>query len=116
MLPGQIENWNFIIDFNHMRVTDLPLSIIKTILRTLQTNFIGRLHRMYLINVTKTISFFWNIIKTFLEETTTYKISLFNNNLLENFYSYTNKCQTENCLGGDCPDLDENFWYRLLFN
>ena len=27
MLPGQIENWNYVIDFNHMGVTELPTSV-----------------------------------------------------------------------------------------
>lgn len=27
MLPGQIENWNYIIDFGHMGASDLPLSV-----------------------------------------------------------------------------------------
>jgi len=28
MLPGQIENWVFIIDLNKTGLTDLPLSVI----------------------------------------------------------------------------------------
>lgn len=127
MLPGQIENWNYIIDFGHMGVSDLPIQVfqknfrfffftkilkkaLKSVLGILQNNFIGRLYRMYLINVTKTISFFWNIIKSFLEETTTYKISLITGNVPENLYVYTNKDQTEKRIGGNCPDLTENFW------
>jgi len=27
MLPGQIENWNYIIDFGHMGISDLPLQV-----------------------------------------------------------------------------------------
>ena len=27
MLPGQIENWNYIIDFGHMGVSDLPIQV-----------------------------------------------------------------------------------------
>jgi len=68
---------------------------------------------MYLINVTRTIGFFWNIIKSFLEETTTYKISLITNNIPENLYLYTDKDQTEKRIGGNCPDLRENYWFFL---
>ena len=78
----------------------------------LQNNFIGRLYRMYLINVTRMISFFWSAIKTFLEETTTYKISLITNNMPENLYQYTRKDQIEKKYGGSCPDLTENFWFQ----
>lgn len=84
---------------------------MKSVLGILQNNFIGRLYRMYLINVTKTISFFWGVIKTFLEETTTYKISLITNNVPENLYLYTNKNQTEKRIGGNCANLTDNFWY-----
>lgn len=28
MLPGQIENWNFIVDLNSLGVSSLPLSVI----------------------------------------------------------------------------------------
>jgi len=36
MLPGQIENWNFIIDFNQMGMGDLPLSVLIFLLLSIR--------------------------------------------------------------------------------
>ena len=69
-LPGQIENWVYIIDFNNAGLTDLPLTSFKKIIQYLTNHYKSRLFRLYCVNCPGSISVPWKAIKIFLEKDT----------------------------------------------
>jgi len=74
MLPGQVENWVFIVDLKGMGLTSLPLGALKKMLGFLSHSYRGRLKTLYILNTPTSIWIPWNIAKGFLEENTIKKI------------------------------------------
>lgn len=111
MLPGQVEAWNFIIDLNNTSLSDIPASLLKSILKSLQNNFTSRLHRMYILNAPKSFSIIWTIAKLVLDDCTTFKISIIGGgHIPEGLFKETNKKQVEKRFGGEAQNNDNNFW------
>lgn len=94
-LPGQIENWNFIMDFNKEGITDLPLNAFKKIVQYLASHYKSRLHRLYCVNVPGSITVPWSAVKIFLEDDTVLKISFIKSNVPTDLYSHANPYQVE---------------------
>ena len=94
-LPGQIENWNFIMDFKKEGITDLPLNAFKKIVQYLASHYKSRLHRLYCVNVPGSITVPWSAVKIFLEDDTVLKISFIKSNVPTDLYSHANPYQVE---------------------
>jgi hypothetical protein len=78
MLPGQIESWVFIMDFNNSGISDLPISLFKKIITYMSDNYKFHLYRLFVVNCTKAITVPWGVIKIILEEDTVMKINFVN--------------------------------------
>ncbi len=64
LIPGQVENWNIICDVRDSSVLFLPKDL-KQMIDTLTRNFAGRLHSMYIINVSFFVWTIWNALKIY---------------------------------------------------
>jgi len=113
LLPGQIENWIFILDLNGMGLSTLPLNPLKKLLGYLQHNYRGRLYVMYIVNTPSTIYIPWKIAKKFIEESTVNKIFFHKKQTPDPLYAHTNKDQVEQKYGGTAPNIDK-FWPPIL--
>ena len=102
-LPGQIENWNVILDVNGLGVTNFPYDDLKKALGFMQNNFRGRLYKCYIVNAPFTFNMIWQVGKAFLEGTTAMKISLTGKDSDKNMWLHTNQNQIEIIYGG-CAD------------
>ena len=84
--------------------------MLKTAIEYMQNNFQSRLFNMYLLNAPKTIYISWKLVKGFIDELTVQKIKIFNTGVVEEMFTHVNKSQLEKKYGGDCPNLESNFW------
>jgi hypothetical protein len=108
-LPGQIENWVFIMDLNGVGLSSLPLSAIKKLMGFLQVNFRGALYALYVVNTPSSIYLPWKMIKAFLEEQTVKKINFYDKSVPELLFTHSNREQVEVKFGGTARDRDI-FW------
>jgi len=109
MIPGQIENWIFIMDLKGMGVTSLPVNAMKKVLGFLQHNYRGRLKSLYVVNTPGSIYIPWQMIKGFLEEHTVRKIQFFKKDIPEPLFEHANREQVEQKFGGTAKNLTA-FW------
>jgi hypothetical protein len=82
-LPGQVENWVFIMDFKNSGISDLPLKSFKNIISYMSAHYKFRLYRLYVVNCTKGITVPWKGVSVFLEDDTVKKINFTNDSVPE---------------------------------
>jgi len=108
-LPGQVENWVFIMDLNRMGLGSLSLGPMKKLMEFLQHNYRGSLFAMYVINTPGSIFLPWRIVKGFLEEATVKKINFFDKGVPEPLFTHAHREQVEKRFGGSAPDVN-TYW------
>ena len=116
LVPSKVENWNIIVDFSSLSMTDIPYS-----LRDIFTAFKGiyrcRLYKIYLINMSFVFNMIWNIVKMIMGPTLEAKAC----NVSENGGSYDllfqniNRSQVEKKYGGTAEDLKPGEYYPFKF-
>lgn len=116
MVPGHIENWIIITDLNQQSLGSLPISELKTIIKTLQDNFRCRMIVNYIVNAPRSLRFIWTVIKGFIETHTVNKIRILREGkpaeMNQNFAPH----QYEDKYGGTSPNLTTQFWPPTLPN
>ena len=113
MLPGHIENWIIITDLCGQSLHSLPLSQLKTIIKTLQDNFRCRMIVNYVVNAPKTLKFMWGMIKNFVEAHTVNKIRILREGRPGEMRSHFARHQYEEKYGGTAPNAI-SFWPPAL--
>lgn len=76
LIPGQVENWISIIDCGYTGLTSFVTSVRKP-MSMLSDKFRSRMLACYVVQIPMSLSFFWGIVKTFLEEETIRKFNFF---------------------------------------
>jgi len=109
MLPGQVENWIFIIDLKTLKVSKSATGTMKQVLASLQENYTNRLFSLYMVNAPASVSLPWKMIKKFLDEDTVSKISFCKQSVPETLFLHTHRGQVEQKYGGTAPNLRQ-FW------
>ena len=109
MIPGQIENWIVITDLGSKGLTQLPISEVKSIVKTLQDNFRCRMIVNYVVNAPSSLYFLWGIVKKFIEEHTIKKIRINKETVPEEMKSHFARSQYEEKYGGSAPNATV-FW------
>jgi len=64
-IPGQVENWNLIIDLNNVSVYSLPNELTE-ILQVIQKNYKYRLHKIYILNLNFMTNMLWKMVKSII--------------------------------------------------
>lgn len=105
-IPGQIENWVMIINFEGSSVFNIP-DIVKKIIKTLSENFLSRLYKCYVYGMSLFINFMFKIICTFLEEVTVQKINIINKDNMNKIYENIRQDNLEEKFGGTAPNMQE---------
>lgn len=117
LIPGQIETWVVIVDLGGNQFSAntgsvyLFIQIMKDLIKFMQSNFKSRLNNMYMVRIPKSINFVWNLMKSFLDEVTTQKIKLIENDIPIELFTHTNSSQIEKKYGGSSQNLDKEFWF-----
>ena len=109
MIPGQIENWVVITDLGSKGLTQLPISEIKSIVKTLQDNFRCRMIVNYLVNAPTSLYFLWGVVKKFIEEHTIKKIRICKESAPGELKKHFAGGQYEEKYGGTAPNA-KVFW------
>ena len=58
-IPGQIENWNLIIDFAKLGITKVPKDDMKHMLKVLNCNMRCKGKRVFILNTTSLFNVIW---------------------------------------------------------
>ncbi|KAM3129449.1 hypothetical protein pb186bvf_018441 [Paramecium bursaria] len=114
MIPGKIENWVIIIDFNGQGIMSLHINALKQMMANLQNNFRSRLYKMFLLNTTMMFKVTWNLISPFLDEITKQKINFVKGDLTGLFQTVNQK-QIEQKYGGLYPNR-QLYWPPSIDN
>jgi hypothetical protein len=116
LIPGQVENWNIICDVRDSSVLFLPKDL-KQMIDTLTRNFAGRLHSMYIINVSFFVWTIWNALKILLDPITISKIKLYSpNEVSSELFIYINRKQVEKRFGGLAEDINNDYFPPIFPN
>ena len=107
LIPGQIENWIMILNFEGTSPLNLP-DAVKKIIKTLSENFLSRLYKCYVIGMSLVIRFLYQIICNFLEEITIQKINVLDKKNNNKLFEIIRKDNIERKFGGTAPDIIEN--------
>ena len=75
LIPGQVENWDVIIDCKDVYITSIPAEI-QGIISELQNNYPCRLFILYLVNLSGNLDFLWSSIKPLINGITGKKMKL----------------------------------------
>ncbi|KAL4447108.1 hypothetical protein ABPG74_013960 [Tetrahymena malaccensis] len=110
LLPGQIENWVIILDFNQMGLFSFPVMSFKKMIGFLQSNYRARMYKLYCVNTPNSIWVPWKAVQLFLEENTIQKVNFSKQNTPTDLFKHCNKSQVESKFGGSAPDLQEFSW------
>ena len=74
LVPGRIESWIILLDMNNVKFYQIPVSRLKTFVKTIQLNFRGRLFRLFVVNNSWLLRSFWGIIYPLFDEYVKQKI------------------------------------------
>ena len=105
LLPGQIENWIFVIFIGNSALFSLKDQIVK-IITAMQNNYPGRLYRSYILGLSTLMSYAWMIIKAFLSATTVKKFFVLKDSDWCEMHKLINQSQIEKRFGGIAENIN----------
>ena len=106
LIPGQIENWIMILNFEGSSPLNLP-NVVKKIIKTISENFLSRLYKCYVYGMSLLINLMFKIVCNFLEEVTVQKINIIEKNNMNKIFENIRKDNLEQKFGGTAPDMKE---------
>ena len=106
LIPGQIENWIMILNFEGSSPLNLP-NVVKKIIKTISENFLSRLYKCYVYGMSLLINLMFKIVCNFLEEVTVQKINIIEKNNMNKIFENIRKDNLEQKFGGTAPDMTE---------
>jgi hypothetical protein len=106
LIPGQIENWIMILNFEGSSPLNLP-NVVKKIIKTLSENFLSRLYKCYVYGMSLFVNVMFKIVCNFLEEVTVQKINIIEKNNMNKIFENIRKDNLEQKFGGTAPDMKE---------
>ncbi|CAG9310850.1 unnamed protein product [Blepharisma stoltei] len=74
MVPGKVETWTIIMDLADVSATQLPIMLLKNMLKKLSINFMCRLEKSFIINLPSALNTVYKMLKPFIDEDTKKKI------------------------------------------
>jgi hypothetical protein len=111
MVPGHIESWFIIMDFDGIGLTQLPVSELKGMVGSLQRNFRGRMFRNVIVNSHWLVSGLWSTVKGWLDPFVQQKILMPSSaQTKETILQYVDPGCLEVQYGGTLPTITENFF------
>lgn len=73
MIPGQVENFNLVIDSGKIGMTSFPTKLLKACLGELKKGFRGFAHKIFIVNTSGSIGFLWKMIEPMIPKHTRQK-------------------------------------------
>jgi hypothetical protein len=110
MRSGAIENWVVILDLKGVGVTEMPKKKLQTMVGTLQTNFRGRLFRLYAVNMPLMLRVLWNFVKKMLDKFTLQKMSIHGSGFEAEILKTIPAHNLEKRYGGELDNKESDFY------
>ena len=110
MIPGRVENWFVIADCKDMGVTEVPKNKLQKMVSTMQSNFRGRLFRLYGVNVPFFFRAIWTLAKQMCDKYTQKKMEMYGSGFEKDLVAAVGANRLEKRFGGDLEDKTDNFW------
>ena len=104
LIPGQVENWNMIVNLKDTSLLSIP-DPIKKVITALSDNFIAKLYRSYIINMSFILRVLYKLMCSLLEEITVRKIVVIDGKEDKRMFNFINPLNLEKRFGGDADDL-----------
>jgi urease beta subunit len=109
MLPGKVENWVVITDFEKSGLSDLGFGSVKQVMGVLTDYYRCRLGCNYVVNPSKTVYYLWTCLRPFLDDIVIEKVKILNKATPDEIFLHCNKYQVEEKYGGKAKNV-EKFW------
>jgi len=106
LIPGQIENWIMILNFEGSSLLNMP-NVVKKVINTLSENFLSRLYKCYVYGMSFIINLMFKLVCNFLEEVTVQKINIIDKNSKNKIYENIRKDNLEEKFGGTAPNIQK---------
>jgi hypothetical protein len=109
LINGQIENWNMIVNVKGINIISIPDSM-KKVMKCLSDNFLAKLYKCYILNLSFFLKILYKIICNFLEEVTVRKFVIINGKSDKTMWNFIRSDNIEKRFGGEAEDLiyDDN--------
>ncbi len=104
LLPGQIENWVMILNFEGSSPLNMP-DIVKKLIKIVSENFLSRLYKCYIYGMSFLINLLFKIVCNFLEEVTVQKITILDKKNINTLFENIRKDNVEEKFGGTAPNI-----------
>jgi hypothetical protein len=104
LIPGQIENWVMILNFEGSSPLNMP-DAVKKLIKTVSENFLSRLYKCYVYGMSFFINFMFKLACNFLEEVTVQKITILDKNNKEQLFENIREDNIEEKFGGTAPNV-----------
>lgn len=116
LLPGKVENWNIIVDFGDLSMTNIPYQL-KDIFSAFKGIYRCRLFKIYLLNMNFIFNFLWNMVKLIMGPTLEAKACNVDTNDGEYdlLFQNINRSQVEQKYGGTAENLKPGEYYPPKF-
>ncbi|CAD8081295.1 unnamed protein product [Paramecium sonneborni] len=108
MMPGKVENWICVIDTKDIGVFGLP-SGLGDIIKTMALNFVGCLHKMYVLNPSTGVDLSWKAGAAFMDDESKSKNVFLTKKTLEKLKEAIPQDQLEKKYLGNVDNLTQ-FW------
>lgn len=109
LLPGKVENWVVITDFEKSGLSDLGFGSIKKVMNLLTDYYRCRLGNNYVVNPSKTVYYIWKCLGPFLDEVVIEKVKILNKPTPDEIFAHCNRHQVEEKYGGKAKNV-EVYW------
>ena len=113
LIPGQIENWNIILDVAEFSMIFIP-SQLRIIFYTLMNNYKCRLYVMYIVNVSQMLNILWSTVNRVLDSKTQNKIKLLKKEDLNQIFTFINPFQVEQRFLGKAPNVERHYFPHII--
>lgn len=114
-IPGQVENWNLLIDLDNLGLMGIPYKSLKSFLETLQGQYRCTSARVFIMNVSYVFNVVWSTVKGFLEEHTKRKIQISKAGTCDELQALFAPNQLEVKYGGSSPNVEgPQFWPPIM--
>lgn len=116
LVPSRVENWNIIVDFGQLSMSNLPYKL-KDVFSTFKGIYRCRLFKVYLLNMNFVFSLVWNVVKMIMGANIEAKACKVDSNdgSYDALFQLINRSQVEKKYGGTSEDLKPGEYYPPKF-
>ena len=108
LIPGQVENWNTIVDLDGVSVVGMPADF-KKLITTIQSNYRCRLFVMYILNLSFFLRTIWGVVRLMIDPITQKKIQIVQPGAKEMF-QFIHPSQIEQRFGGKAKNMESYYF------